>query len=70
MLHDIRMSKVFRHPGYSPPQNLTDVEAWARKQVQEADAEAKKHPIPGMKWDGAAMLNESADELAFEAMAS
>jgi len=50
--------------------DVNSVRAWVQKQVDDAHANAAKHPIPGSNYDGIHLLNESADEAAWEAKVS
>jgi len=44
------------------------IRAYIKTTMAEADAEARNIPIPS--FDGVALMNDSADELAYEARAS
>jgi hypothetical protein len=70
MFFDLKLGHLFPGNKMRQPKTSADVKAETKRLVAQAHAEAKKHPISGMKWDGITMLNEAADEMAFEAMAS
>jgi len=65
--HSPLFGKGSAHP---MPTTEAEVVQRLRDELKEADAEARKHPVPGMQWDGITMLNESADEGAAEAAMS
>jgi hypothetical protein len=54
----------------TPMTATAQVQAWVTAYMAKAEAEAKSHPVPGTHWDATQMLNESADELAWEAKVS